>query len=256
MTDRGAHIWALADLHLSFGVKDKEMDVFGAKWKDHPKKIQENWLRQITKDDLVLLPGDISWGMTPEQAKPDLDWIDALPGTKVMIRGNHDYWWTSLNKVEKVLPPSIHLVQNNVFRWNNFAIAGARMWDTPEFSFQQFIEYVDNPRANKLTAVINDEAEMEKIYQRELGRLELSLKSLPRDSSIRIAMTHYPPIGANLSPSRVSELLEKYKIEMCVFGHLHNVKQDMPMFGIKDGVRYTLTSCDYLDFNPIQIYPL
>lgn len=248
-------IWALADLHLSFGVKGKEMDVFGAKWKDHPEKIRTNWLKHVSPDDLVLLPGDISWAMNTDEAKPDLEWIDTLPGTKVMLRGNHDYWWTSLSKIEKIMPPSIHLVQNNAFRWKNVAIAGARLWDTPEYSFQQFIEYVDNPRANKLTEVSHDQGETEKIFLRELGRLELSLKSIPRDAAVRIAMTHYPPIGANLTHSRVSALLEKYGITLCAFGHLHNVKQGLPMFGMKDGVRYTLVSCDYVDFNPIKIYP-
>lgn len=246
-------IWALADLHLSFGVPDKKMDVFGDNWKDHPEKIRSNWLKNITPDDLVLIPGDISWAMNIEDAKKDLDWIDALPGTKVMLRGNHDFWWSSLSKVEKILPPSIHVIQNNVFRWNNVVIAGSRLWDTPEFSFQQFVNYKENPRANKLTEVEFDQGEMERIFSRELARLELSLKCLPRDASVRIAMTHYPPIGANLTPSRASALLEKYGITFCAFGHLHNIKKEMPMFGIKDGVRYTLVSCDYLDFEPIKI---
>ncbi|MBA3816463.1 MAG: metallophosphoesterase [Parachlamydiaceae bacterium] len=246
-------IWALADLHLSFGIPDKKMDVFGDSWKDHPEKIRSHWLKNITADDLVLIPGDISWAMTAEEAKVDLEWIDALPGTKVMLKGNHDFWWSSLSKVEKILPPSIHVIQNNVFRWNNVAIAGTRLWDTPEYSFQQFINFVNNPRANKLIAVENDQGEMEKIFLRELARLELSLKCLPRDASMRIAMTHYPPIGANLTPSRVSALLEKYKISFCAFGHLHNVKQELPMFGIKNGVRYTLVSCDYVNFEPIKI---
>ncbi len=97
-------VWALADLHLSFGVPGKSMDLFGDKWAGHPEKIRTHWLRLIAPDDLVLLPGDISWAMHTEDAQPDLDFIAALPGTKVMIRGNHDYWWNSLNKVEKILP--------------------------------------------------------------------------------------------------------------------------------------------------------
>ena len=126
-------IWALADLHLSFGVPDKEMDVFGPKWKNHPEKIRANWEKLVKPDDLVLLPGDISWGMHPEEALPDLNWIDSLPGTKVMIRGNHDYWWTSISKVEKVLPKSIHVIQNNIYRWKDVIICGARLWDTEEY---------------------------------------------------------------------------------------------------------------------------
>lgn len=249
-------IWALADLHLSFGVPDKEMDVFGAKWKNHPDKIRANWLEKVTSEDLVLLPGDISWAMDTKAVKPDLDWIDALPGTKVMLRGNHDYWWTSLGKIEKVMPPSIHLVQNNSFRWGDVAIAGARLWDTAEFTYQQYIEFVDNPRANKLTEVSHEPREMERIFSRELARLELSLKSIPRDVSVRIAMTHYPPVGPNLIPSRASELLERYGISICVFGHVHNLKRGIPLFGSRNGIQYKMVACDYVDFQPIKIYPV
>lgn len=245
-------IWALADLHLSFGVPDKGMEVFGSKWKNHPEKISANWLKLIKDDDLVLLPGDISWAMRPEEAKVDLDWIDALPGTKVMLRGNHDYWWSSLRKVEKVLPSSIHLVQNNVFRWKDVVIGGSRLWDTPEYSFGNFIEYVNNPRANALTKVDNP-VEAEKIFERELARLELSLKAMPRDTKIKIAMTHYPPIGGDLQASRASALFEKYGISHCVFGHLHNVRDHELPFGSRNGVDYTLVSCDYVDFCPVKI---
>jgi len=245
-------IWALADLHLSFGVPGKEMDVFGKQWNNHPEKIKHNWLSLISNDDLVLLPGDISWAMHPEDALPDLEWIHNLPGTKVMLRGNHDYWWSSLQKLEKTLPPSIHLIQNNAFRWKDIAIGGARMWDTPEYSFGPFIDYKENPRANALTAV-EDPKEAEKIFLRELGRLELSLKALPRDATTRIIMTHYPPIGADLKPSRISALLEKYEVKACVFGHLHNVKANALPFGIKNGVNYLFTACDYVNFCPIKV---
>lgn len=245
-------IWAIGDLHLSFGVPDKKMDVFGINWKEHDEKIRTHWLESIDQSDLVLLPGDISWAMHPEDAKADLDWIHALPGTKVMIRGNHDYWWYSLKKIEKILPSSIHLIQNNIFRWNNFTIGGARMWDSPEYSFNQYINYQDNPRENTLTKV-DSQQDAEKIFERELGRLENSLKMMPKDSSTRIVMTHYPPISADLQPSRTSNLLEKYGISVCTFGHLHNVKANALPFGKKNGVQYVLTSCDYLDFKPIKL---
>lgn len=248
-------IWALADLHLSFGVSDKEMDVFGDKWKHHPEKIRTYWLENIQKDDLILLPGDISWAMNPEEAKADLEWIDALPGTKVMLRGNHDYWWTSLSKVKKVLPASIHVIQNDSFIWNTIAIAGSRLWDTPEYSFQAYIDFKDNPRVKKLTDADSNMQEAEKIFTRELGRLESSLKSLSKGTSFskRIVMTHYPPIGAELLPSRASALLEKYGVDICVFGHLHNVRHEALPFGIKNGVHYILASGDYLDFVPVKV---
>jgi len=245
-------IWALGDLHLSFGVPDKAMDPFGSQWVGHPEKIRLHWLELVAPDDLILIPGDISWAMHAEDAIPDLKWIDALPGTKVMLRGNHDYWWTSISKVEKILPPSIHVVQNNVFLWNDVAIGGARLWDTPEYSFGRFIEYKANSRENKLTKV-DDPQEAEKIFERELLRLEMSLKCFPADSHKRIAMTHYPPIGAELQASRASALLEKYHVSLCVFGHLHNVVPGTLPFGEKGGVKYVLTSCDYLNFTPVQL---
>lgn len=245
-------IWAIGDLHLSFGVPNKGMEVFGESWNDWTQKLEKNWRELIKDDDLVLIPGDISWAMKLEDAVPDLQWIDQLPGTKVMIRGNHDYWWSSLSQIEKVLPPSVRVIQNNAFNWKNVTVGGAKLWDTSEYSFSPYINYLDNPRAKKLAEV--DKAEQaDKLFQRELGRLDLSLKSLSPDAEIRIAMTHYPPIGAELLPSQASTILEKYKIDYCVFGHLHNVKQGIPLFGKKNNIKYYLTSCDYLDFKPIKI---
>lgn len=246
-------VWALADLHLALGVPEKKMDAFGEPWIDYTAKIKKHWLEHIQPEDLVLLPGDISWAMRLEDAFVDLSWIHQLPGTKVMIRGNHDYWWTSLSKIEKILPPSIHLIQNSVFNWKEYSIGGTRLWDS-DFSFNDYIEFKPNPRAKQLTETDNDPVEAQKIFQRELGRLEMSLKKLNRDASIRIAMTHYPPLSADLKDSGASQLLEKFNIQTCVFGHLHNVKTDLPLFGEKNGIRYFLTSCDYLDFIPKLIY--
>lgn len=246
-------VWAIADLHLSFGVPDKSMHFFGKSWENWTEKLHANWSKHIGKDDLVLLPGDISWAMRVEEAVPDLEWIHQLPGTKVMLKGNHDYWWTSLNKVEKVLPPSIHLIQNNAYLWNDIAIAGTRLWDTSEYQFGSYIEYQDNPRARKLGEVDDNAAEMERIFARELSRLELSLKAMSAKASRRLAMTHYPAIGGDLKDSRVSELLKKYEVSDCVFGHLHNVRAGALPFGENGGVKYHLVSADYLDFMPLKI---
>jgi len=246
-------IWAIADLHLSFGTPGKEMDVFGEQWQGWTKKIEANWRALIHETDLVLIAGDISWAIKPEDAAADLNWIHQLPGTKVILRGNHDYWWTSLSKVEKVLPPSLKMIQNNVYNWNEVSIGGARLWDTTEFNFLPFINFADNSRANKLAERDHGGEEAERIFLRELTRLELSLKSLNQNASLKIVMTHYPPIGAELHDSRVSTLLEHYKVDICVFGHLHNVKQKSLLFGTKNGITYHLTSCDYLNFTPIKI---
>lgn len=245
-------VWAIADLHLSFGIPNKSMDIFGQAWKEWTKKIEDNWRSLIKDEDLVLIAGDISWAMRVEDAVPDLEWIHRLPGTKVMIRGNHDYWWSSLNKIEKILPSSVHIIQNNSFRWKHVAVGGAKLWDTSEYTFSPYINYQENPRAKAL-AEVDDPKQADRLFQRELGRLELSLKSLPTDAEVRLAMTHYPPISADLHPSQASALLEKYRIDACVFGHLHNVKPGIPLFGEKNRISYYLTSCDYLDFVPIKI---
>lgn len=247
-------VWAIADLHLALAIPEKKMDAFGAPWIDYTTKIKEGWLSHIKPDDLVLIPGDISWAMRIEDAAIDLNWIHDLPGTKVMIRGNHDYWWTSLSKIERILPPSVHLIQNNVFNWKDYTIAGARLWDCTAFSFNDYIEFKENPRAKKLTEKEADPAEADRIFQREIGRLELSLKSFNKDARVRIVMTHYPPISADLDPSTVSALLEKYQAQTCVFGHLHNVRKTSSLFGERNGIRYLLTSCDYLDFIPKLLY--
>ncbi len=245
-------IWAIADLHLSFGDANKSMDIFGPQWVGYTDQIEKNWRASIVDEDLVLIAGDISWAMRPELAKVDLGWIESLPGTKVMIRGNHDYWWTSLSKVRAVLPPSIHVIQNDVFEWNDICIGGARLWDTEEFNFNGYIEYRENPKA---IVKEKNSAEQKKIFEREIQRLEVSLKQLNQKAKMRIVMTHYPPISATMEDSIVSGLLEKYNVDICVFGHLHSVKKGVEMFGTKNSITYLLTSCDFLDFNPLIVYP-
>jgi len=248
-------IWAIGDLHLSFGVKDKSMEVFGPDWENHAEHIADHWKALIHPEDLVLIPGDISWAMRLEEALIDLEWIDRLPGTKVMIKGNHDYWWGSLKKLTDILPPSIHLIQNNAFHWKEVAIGGARLWDTPEYSFQECIAFRENPQAktaSKEEAVQEDLSQ--KLFNRELERLTLSLKAMRPDAKLRIAMTHYPPIGAHLQPSRAAQILEQYQIQICVFGHLHSIQAGLSLFGQARGVRYILTSSDYLRFQPIPIH--
>lgn len=245
-------VWAIADLHLSFGVVNKEMDIFGSEWVAHAKKIETYWKNEISEDDLVLIPGDISWGKNLDEALPDLKWIDALPGTKVIIRGNHDYWWTSLKKLNAIIPSSIHVIHNNTFDWKDLTIGGTRLWDSEEYSFNDLIEWKKNTSVN-LSATPNDLEASRKVFQRELNRLELSLKNLNQQKSIRIAMTHYPPIGADLQNSKASSILEKHNINICVFGHLHSLKKQGSLFGHHNNISYVLSSCDYLNFSPIKI---
>lgn len=246
-------VYALADLHLSFGVPGKNMDVFSDIWKNHPKKIAEHWKRLVKEKDLVLLPGDISWAKHLSEALPDLMFIDALPGTKVMIKGNHDYWWSAISKVKEVAPESIHFIQNNVFDFGDISVGGSRLWDTDEFFFDKYIDY----RESEVTDVLmeeDDPKERERIFSRELQRLEISLQKLSKTAKHRIVMTHYPPLGVDLVGTKVSTLLERYRVDICVFGHVHSMKKGLsPFYGEKNGVRYIFVCGDFVDFTPVQI---
>lgn len=241
-------IWALSDLHLALSVPEKSMEFFGDLWKDYMQRIEGNWKERVQPEDLVLVPGDICWATQLKEATIDLAWIDALPGTKLMVKGNHDYWWSSKKKLLEMLPPSIHVIQNDTFLWQGIAFGGARLWDSQEYNFNAFTHFQENPKARS-----KPDTDQEKIFARELERLRLSLCKLPKEASRRIALTHYPPLGATLEPSRASAILEEFHVDTCVFGHLHNLKKDVPLFGTARGVHYHLTSCDYLDFTPIKI---
>ncbi len=246
------NVWAIADLHLSFGVPEKTMEAFGEVWKNYASRLSENWNALIHKDDLVLIAGDISWALKFHDALIDLKWIAELPGTKILLKGNHDYWWGSLKKMQSLLPPTLHLLQNNSFSFHGITIGGARLWDTSEYSFKEFVEYVKNPKENEKEQKIQEDLS-EGIFQRELIRLKISLQTLDPKAHTRIAMTHYPPIGADLKDSMASAILEEHKIRYTVFGHLHNLKRDKPLFGEKNGIKYILTAADYLNFTPIRI---
>lgn len=247
-------IWVLADLHLSIGIPSKDMKVFGSQWVDYMDKIAQAWKHKVHLNDLVLLPGDICWAMKLDEAKINLAWIDQLPGKKVMIRGNHDYWWNSVKKVSQILPSSIDIVHHQkAFDWNGVSIGGTRLWDTDEYRFDSYIDFVENP-------LVSSKAQREEpsapIFERELSRLKRSLSQMNLQAKLKIAMVHYPPISADLKPSKASKILEEFNIDICVFGHLHNVKKNQNMFGEARGIQYYLTSCDYLDFSPIKIFEL
>ncbi len=242
-------IWAIADLHLAFSDPDKKMDFFGGSWENYTNKIEAHWKSLVKPDDLVLLPGDISWALKLAQAGPDFEWIHALPGTKVMIKGNHDLWWDSITQLRKALPPSLHAIQNDVFSWRGIEIGGARLWDTPEYNYNKYVVFKENPRAKVKEETAPDD--IEKIFLRELSRLESSLKMMKGNH--RIAMLHYPPVGPDLSPSRTSSLLEKYKIEHALFGHVHQVPPGKVELGKLNGVHYHFVAADFLDFKPKKI---
>ncbi|MBQ7501606.1 metallophosphoesterase [bacterium] len=224
-------IFALSDLHLSF-TQNKAMDVFGEKWRCHWQKIAESWRRLVCADDTVLVAGDISWGMRPQEAVEDLAWLSELPGRKILIRGNHDYWWQSIGKLRAAYP-ELTFVQNDAVMIEGVGICGSRGWalpGSPEYDAQDI-----------------------KIFQREQLRLEMGLKAVPAEAKLKIAMMHYPPLNSPKQDSEFSLLLEKYKIDACIYGHLHNYSQPGQCFA-RNGINYYLTSADYLDFTPALIY--
>ncbi len=244
-------VWAIGDLHLSFGTPNKEMDLFGPEWKNHADKIKASWDSSIAADDIVLIPGDISWAMRLEEAMPDLRWIDERPGVKILIKGNHDYWWSTTSKLRQALPKSIRVIHNDAICIDNIAIGGARLWESPDINVSGIIAM--KPTSAPYQA--KDEEKNREIFQRELGRLEASLRQLPKEAPVKIVMTHYPPIGANLLPTQASALFEQYGVHLVVFGHLHSLRPNLgPLFGTARGVHYSLCSCDYLNFTPICIY--
>ena len=227
-------IWGIADLHLSFST-DKPMAVFGEKWKDHPCKIKQAWEDQVSPEDLVVIPGDISWAMSPGEARADLEWLASLPGTKLIIRGNHDYWWSSISKVRRNLPEGVFALQNDHFLWGEWAVCGSRGWISPgENRFDDQRDY--------------------KIYLREKMRLELSLQSAYRSKARRLlAALHFPPFNSHREPSAFTELLEDYGVEICLYGHLHGASGKQVLEGERKGVDYRFVAADGLDFAPALI---
>ena len=243
-------IWALADLHLPFGSSGKNMEVFGPAWENYTARIEENWKKHVGDEDLMLIAGDISWAMKLEGAMKDLEWIDALPGKKVILKGNHDYWWPSNKKLAEILPPSIQFVNNTAVTIGDVTVGGVRLWDSPEYTFKDYITFVENPLAKEKPL---DPEKSKRIFERDLQRLRISLEQMDPKANYRIAMTHYPPISADLQDSQTSKILEAFNINVCVFGHLHNVKKERSLFGEKNQILYLFTAADYLGFDPMLV---
>jgi predicted phosphohydrolase len=226
-------LYGIADLHLSFEA-DKPMDIFGDLWKNHEESIKKNWINKIKDEDTVLIPGDISWAMRLKEAMVDLSWINALPGRKILLRGNHDYWWTSLSKMNKIFD-NMFFLQNNYYIYNDYALCGTRGWTCPnEIKFNEHDQ---------------------KIYDRELHRLRLSLENAKNDGCKKyIVMTHYPPTNEKFERSGFIEIYEEYNVSKVIYGHLHHKDSfEMGLKGNHGGIDYILASCDYIEFNPVKI---
>lgn len=228
-------IFAIGDLHLSWNAQ-KPMDIFGENWTGHFERISKAWNALVVPEDIVLLPGDFSWAMRLEEALPDLEAVGALPGRKLLIRGNHDYWWNSLRKLRAVLPEGMYALQNDALRIDGVVVAGSRGWVCPGSA--NFDPKID-----------------QKIYDREVQRLSLSLAAAETDKPL-ICMLHYPPFNERREPSAVSALLERHGVCELVYGHLHGKACRGAFEGQRNGVRYSLCSADHLDFCPKLIMEL
>lgn len=225
-------IYGLGDLHLDYS-KEKPMDIFSEIWMNHEEKIFENWKDLVKEDDLILLPGDISWALKLDDAYYDLKRIDELPGTKLITKGNHDYWWQGPKKMKELDLKTIRFLQNDSFIYKNIGIGGSRGWISKD------IEGFDS--------------QDEKIFNRELGRLDLSLSAIRENVDKKIAMIHYPPFNIDKTPNEFVDLMKKHQVHICIYGHLH---AEGHKFIVEDefyGIQFYCVSSDYINFAPKKI---
>jgi predicted phosphohydrolase len=220
-------IYAIGDLHFDSS-EQKPMDIFGDNWIGHKDKIVEDWKTRVKDNDMVLVPGDISWALKLNEAIPDLELIDSLPGKKIFIKGNHDYWWEGISRLKALKLNSIVFLRNNSFIYKGIAIVGTRGWtsrDSDGF----------------------DESD-EKIFKREILRLEASISSIETKVVKKIAMLHYPPFNNKLQPNEFMEVLREYNVDTCIYGHLHAEGHKYSVEGEVCGIDFHLVASDYLDF--------
>ena len=231
-------LYAIGDLHLSFGEGvEKPMDIFGPVWEGHAEKLRANWEAIIQPEDTVIICGDISWGLKLEEAKADLDWVHELPGKKIFFKGNHDLWWQSIGKLNKLYDDgTMNFMQCNCYMLDEkTAVCGARGWVCP--GSDGFSEHD------------------RKIYQREVARLKMSLDDAKKQGAEKIiGVLHFPPTNDKHQASGFTQLMSEYGVKTCVYGHLHG--RDAFKNGIKsvyNGVQYRLVSLDYLDARPEEV---
>ena len=223
-------LYAIGDLHLSLDGK-KPMDIFDG-WQDYIQQISSKWNELVTDEDTVVLCGDTSWAMKLEEAFLDFDFINALPGKKIILKGNHDYWWTTKNKMDTFCIQNnfetIQFLHNNAYTYNGFAICGTRSW---------FFDLEDSGD--------------EKVFLRELGRLEASLKAAQGMETI--TFLHYPPIYKEQIASEIITLLSKYHVKECFYGHLHGKSCQYAFQDTYNNISFKMISADYLQFKPYLI---
>lgn len=227
-------LYTISDLHLPLGI-DKPMDIFGAGWSNYVEKIRENWQRIVSPDDTVVLGGDFSWATYLEQTEKDFDYLHSLNGKKILLKGNHDYWWSTLNKMNAFFKDkeydSVSILQNNSFIYNDIGICGTRGWSMDPSS-----------------------ADDKKIYDRELIRLQLSMDDAMKKNCREIfVFLHYPPITQVAYETSFHKLMKEYPVKKCIFGHLHGQSHASAATGTIDGIEYILAASDYVRFNPVKL---
>ena len=226
-------IFAISDLHLSVN-NPKPMDIFGPAWEDYVENVFSDWKDKVKQDDIVLMCGDFSWAMKLEEAKADFALFQDLPGTKIIIRGNHDFWWSSISALRKILPDSFYAIQNDAIKIGKAIFCGTRGWLLPDENFS---------------------AENQKIFDREILRLEMSLNkatNLKEDGDKIYCMLHYPPMSILKENSAFTDLIEKYNVSKVIYGQIH-AKKHPELFFTKNDVEYYLTSCDLVKHKLVLI---
>ncbi|MGI6566422.1 MAG: metallophosphoesterase [Limnochordia bacterium] len=230
-------IFGISDLHLPGG-EDKPMDVFGTEWSGHAERVATAWKDLVAPDDLVLVPGDLSWAMKLPAVQGDLDFLGTLPGTIVLVKGNHDLWWKSISQLRQRLPANVFALQNDFYQLpGQLAVCGTRGWKSP--------------------GAADFTPDDEKIYRRELERLRLSLQTA-QDRGCRpyIVMLHYPPTAEGQTESELTELMEAAGAQYCIYGHLHGPAQRQALTGTHRGIAYHLVACDAIGFKPLYVTSL
>ena len=224
-------IYAIGDLHLSLAA-GKPMDVFEG-WENYTQRIVDNWSSIVKPEDTVVLVGDISWGMDMKEAMPDFKLIEDLPGEKIILKGNHDYWWGSVTSMHKAFEENnittIKFLHNNSYIVEGIGLCGSRGW-----MFESGQEHDA------------------KIVRREAMRIEASLSSVKEDVE-RIMFLHYPPVYSNQELPEFIEVMQKYNVKRCYYGHIHAAGHKFAVNGEKYGIMFKMLSADYVDFTPIKI---
>lgn len=222
-------IFAIGDTHLSLG-SDKPMDIFGG-WQDYVSRLEKNWKKIITPDDTVVIPGDISWALNLSDTKADFEFLNSLPGTKIISKGNHDYWWSTKKKMDEFFLENgfdtLKILHNNAYAVGGVAICGTRGW------------FFDD-----------DAAEVEKVISRECGRLRASIAAAKETGLPPVVFLHYPPITRDRICEPIMQVLIDEKIDRCYFAHLHGMSVNYAFTDVYEGISFSLVSADALGFCP------